>query len=358
VAQATGLSARQQAQSSGLRYRYIFRADAAGVLVAMGLLLLLIGGRYAIAKADLGWFQRESPPNAVANVAHPLEIALGNEAQPAVKLLGWELLPDSAARPGGELRVRLYWQAQSSMTETLHSFAHLVTPALQRSWAVVQNEHPGRIPTDQWGGSFYVVDDLVLRLPLDLPAVTYSLAVGLVDDGGQRLAAPENADGLVYLDEVSIAPLRAGRGQPLRPANATPASFGQALKLQGYDLLDAAGGRVLRLYWQVLPSLQGDAASADLTTFVQLLDEQGAMAAQLDGPPLAGLWPTSQWPAGVLIVDSRQLQLPADLPAGAYRLLVGLYDPKTMTRAAVKPEAGAEGHYTGDNALVILLRRE
>lgn len=324
-----------------------------GMLAALGLLLLLIGGRYVIAKADLGWFQRSSPPDAVARVAHPLAVVLGDETQPNVKLLGWEMLPDSATRPGGELRVRLYWQAQSPMTETLHSFAHLVTPALQRSWAVVQNEHPGRIPTDQWTSSFYVVDDLVLRLPLDLPPVTYTLAAGLVDDRGQRLAVRENADGLVYLDAVSIAPLQAGRGQPLHPANATPASFGQALRLQGYDLLDAVGGRVLRLYWQVLPSQRDGAAHADLVTFVQLLDEQNAMVAQFDGPPLAGLWPTSQWSPGALVVDSRQLQLPADLPAGAYRILVGLYDPNTMARAAVKPEAGAEGHYNGDNALVI-----
>jgi hypothetical protein len=328
------------------------------VLAALGLLLLLIGGRYVIWKTDLGWFQRESPADAVADVVHPLEIALGDDAQPGVKLLGWQMLPDSAARPGGELRVRLYWQAQSPMTETLHSFAHLVTPALQRSWAVVQNEHPGRIPTDQWTSAFYVVDDLVLTLPHDLPAVAYTLAAGLVDDRGQRLAVRGNADGLVFLDTVSIAPLRAGRGQPLRPVNATPASFGQALRLQGYDLLDAAAGRVLRLYWQVLPSWRDGVAHANLVTFVQLLDEQGVMVAQFDGPPLAGLWPTSQWPPGALIVDSRQLQLPADLPVGAYRLLVGLYDPNTMARTAVKPEVGAEGHYTGDNALVIPLRRD
>jgi hypothetical protein len=246
------------------------------------------------------------------------------------------------------------------MSRPLHSFVHLFTPTLRRSWAVAQNDHPGRIPSNHWPPALYVVDDLTLHLPLDLPPVTYTLAAGLVDENGQRLAVQGNVDSLMFLREVSISPLAAGRSQPLHPANATPAVFGQSLRLQGYDLRTEPEGPVVSLYWQVLgnipfrgPTQNDVAAQADLVTFVHLLDEHDNRVAQFDGPPLEGLRPTSQWPPGALIVDQRQLRLPEGLPAGRYRILVGLYDPKTLGRAPVVPEAGAGGRFSGDSALVI-----
>ena len=48
--------------------------------------------------------------------------------------------------------------------------------------------------------------------------------------------------------------------------------------------------------------------------------------AQADGPPLDGWYPTSQWPAGEIVVDERKFVLPADVPAGTYDLVVGFYD--------------------------------
>ena len=328
--------------------------DVRLVLPALVLLLLLIGARVAIEASGAGWFQRTSPPDAVSSAQVPLQVSLGGDAQPSVKLLGWELLPESQARLGGELRVRLYWQAEKRMTQSLHSFVHLVTPALQRSWAVAQNDNPGRVPTHRWSPALYVVDDLTLDVPPELPPITYTLAAGLVDANGQRLNVPNNPDGLVALREIALVPLQAGKRQALQPSVVAPATFGGGLRLQGYDFLPAAdGGRALDLYWEALPSSPGRAARADLVTFVHVLDAGNNLVAQFDGPPLEGLRPTSQWPSGALIVDRRALSLPADLPAGSYRLMVGLYDPISMARAAVVPEGDAGSTYGPDNALVI-----
>jgi hypothetical protein len=336
------------------------------VLPSLALLLLLIGARYAIAASGVGWFQRTSPPGAVSGAEVPLHVTLGGDGQPTVKLLGWELLPDSQVKPGGKLRVRLYWQTQSRMSQSLKSFVHLVTPALRRSWAVVQNDNPGRVPTSRWSPALYVVDDLVLRLPLDLPPVTYTLAAGLVDENGLRLKVPDNDDGLVMLREIALAPLQAGSWQPLRPSVAALATFGTNLKLQGYDLRLHAGnlqpsGADLRLYWQVLPSAGKGAKRSDLFTFIHLVDAENKIIAQFDGPPLEGLCPTSQWSPGALIIDRHELRWPQNLPGAAlyladgYRILVGLYDPNSLTRAAVSPEDGAGDHFSTDNALVIPL---
>ncbi|MBF8285548.1 MAG: rane protein of unknown function, partial [Anaerolineales bacterium] len=42
--------------------------------------------------------------------------------------------------------------------------------------------------------------------------------------------------------------------------------------------------------------------------------------------------PTTGWLAGEYVVDAHTLTLPGDLPPGAYRLFVGLYDPQSATR--------------------------
>ena len=54
--------------------------------------------------------------------------------------------------------------------------------------------------------------------------------------------------------------------------------------------------------------------------------------AQGDGPPLLGDYPTRVWSSGELVVDPHVVALPADLPAGQYRLLVGMYDLETLAR--------------------------
>ena len=270
-----------------------------------------------------------------------------------MKLLGWELLHDSQVRLGGELRVRLYWQAEERITQSLHSFVHLTTPSPKRSWAVAQNDNPGWIPTNDWSPTLYVVDDLALNVPLELPPTTYTLAAGLVDENGQRLDVPNDRDGMVTLREIALAPLRTGKRQALHPSVVAPATFGTDLRLQGYDFLPAAdGGRELNLYWAVLPS-SSHTERSDLVTFVHVLDAENNLVAQFDGPPLEGLRPTSQWPPGALVVDRRTLRLPADLPSGSYTLMVGLYDPTSMARTAVVPEGDAGSIFSPDNALVI-----
>jgi len=317
-------------------------------LASLALLLLLILTRETIRALDLGWFQRSSPPGEVSGVQHRTAISLGGEGQPSVMLLGWELL-SGPLKPASRLRLRLYWQSKGRIAEELHSLALLYIPTLQRGWAGVQNDNPGRIPTSRWRQALYYVDDLTLQLPDDLPPLTYTLAVGLVDGSGQRLAVSGNPDNLVLLGQVRIRPLPAGWRQPLHPQVATPARFGQSLHLQGYDLLPDPGGPILRLYWEARQTPPGG-----LVTFIHLLDDQGQLVAQFDGPPLEGLLPTDQWPVRSLLIDRRKLYLPDDLVSGQYRFLIGLYERSSGTRLAIQPEAGAGGHFVGE-ALVVPL---
>jgi len=326
---------------------------ARGAWLPLGLLLALVGAREAIAASGLDRVWREALAEALCRPAHPLQTPLGGGDQPEVTLLGWDWLASPAPRPGEEVRVRLYWEVREPVPEALHSFVHLYTPALKRSWAVAQNQNPGTIPTDTWPPGFYVVDDLKVALPLDLPPTSYALVAGLVREDGERLAVPGNEEGLAFLGQVEVRPLQAGPRQPLHPSVRTPALFEPNLLLQGYDLLPDPAGPTLRLYWEVLPSAQ---VPPDYLTFVHLVNEVGEVVAQYDGPPLAGVLPPSRWLPRSLLVDRRPLPLPQYLPGGRYVLLVGLYDPATLQRAAIQPRRGAEGHVlAADRALAIPL---
>jgi hypothetical protein len=61
----------------------------------------------------------------------------------------------------------------------------------------------------------------------------------------------------------------------------------------------------------------------------------GETVAQQDQPPLDGAYPTSLWDPDEIIADTIEVPLPADLPAGEYDLVVGLYDFNTGVRLTV-----------------------
>ncbi len=77
----------------------------------------------------------------------------------------------------------------------------------------------------------------------------------------------------------------------------------------------------LELLWQAQPSYRAE----PLVVVVQLLDAQGQVVANYEAPPLAGRYDTSDWQPGELVRDRHVLTTPAGIPAGRYRLVVGLY---------------------------------
>ncbi len=93
----------------------------------------------------------------------------------------------------------------------------------------------------------------------------------------------------------------------------------------------------LVLYWQAEAPV-----AQSYTVFTQLLNAQGVVVAQQDNPPVAGQEPTETWTPDTLVRDPYTLNLPADLPAGAYTLLVGMYDAQGQ-RAPLIQDAAAAG---------------
>ena len=114
-------------------------------------------------------------------------------------------------------------------------------------------------------------------------------------------------------------------------------NFDNQLRLVGY-IYDAPAVS-LALVWQAAPR-----AWADYTVFLHLVDAVGNRVAGVDGQPLV---PTSQWARGeVMSMEYSEggqyaVPVPADLPSGRYRLVVGLYRDDNGQRLPVLNAAGA-----------------
>jgi hypothetical protein len=116
--------------------------------------------------------------------------------------------------------------------------------------------------------------------------------------------------------------------------------------LTGYALDTLAfrpgGTLTVTLKWRAVEPLQ-----ENFVVFTHLLNEEGVLVAQWDAEPADGRFPTSAWPEGSTFGHSVSLQLPADLPPGNYRLLVGMYRWPSLERLDI-PENPEDVYELGE----------
>jgi hypothetical protein len=97
-----------------------------------------------------------------------------------------------------------------------------------------------------------------------------------------------------------------------QPADA---DFGHQVRLLGMRRIS---GTELVLIWQVMANIE-----TDYTLSVHMLDADGETLVNADHLPPR---PTREWRPGHIVPDRVTLALPPGLPAGDYRIAVGLYD--------------------------------
>ncbi len=257
-----------------------------------------------VTRPSLTW-HAQAPAPAVR-----LERALGD----SLAFLGYDTLQPQV-KTGETLTCALYWQASRSPAVDLK----VQFQFLDEAGAVVYRVDAPPVPgygTAQWrrGDAWRGVE--LLPIPPHL-AGRYTLAVGLPGEPG------------IILGQINVvAPPHVLTPPPT--AHAQTAAFGNLVTLTGYDLPgEARPGQTvtLQLVWRV----ESETAEP-YKTFVHLLDAEGKMVAGSDAVPGAWQRPSPSWIAGEYITDPHPLQLPADLPAGQYRLEVGLYDSATQKR--------------------------
>jgi hypothetical protein len=133
---------------------------------------------------------------------------------------------------------------------------------------------------------------------------------------------------------------------PPEVSQPRPATFGEHIRLRGYDasgLLRRGQPLTLTLHWATDAPLQ-----QDYWLFAHLLNDAGERVAQVDAP-----LPTSEWEPGRFVQTPLPLVLPADAPAGTYRLVIGLYEPESGARLPLASEHTAAPALSGPRALLL-----
>jgi len=126
------------------------------------------------------------------------------------------------------------------------------------------------------------------------------------------------------------------------PHQALDVNFGDRMRLRGWGLdgavLRPGAALTVTLAWEATVEL-----SDQVVVFVHLLSSDGTLVAQHDAPPAGRLLPLSAWPAGTVFGYPVTIEIPDDLPAGDYRLLVGVYLWPSLERLPVLADVpGAE----------------
>ncbi len=299
---------------------------------------LCAGGDHV--QALVGWYEYAAENARRPRLGAPGDTALAGEVTlPVLPLPDGALTPTiPITQPLGSLVVEGYAlhgteELQPGTPFALDLYLRAATP-LHALPAVVGLQHGqgsaplGEIvlaPTVAMQAGDFFCQRVRLRVPADAREGTaaLTLALGSATEGSAT-------DSGAAADAIVLGPLL------VRPSThvMTPPPFATHIAAQVGDTVALAGATVgeaaanllpVEIVWQAL------APPADpYVATLQLLAGDGALAAQNDAPP--GGRPTTQWVAGEYVTDTRTLALPEGLAPGAYRLIVGLYDARSLAR--------------------------
>ena len=196
----------------------------------------------------------------------------------------------------------------------------------------------GLYPTSMWQPGELLTERLVLALDDGQRAEqAQTLAVILYDFASPALAPV----GIAYV------PVKERPRNFDLPSMQTPLGleFGAQMRLLGYDLAQSSDALTLTLYWQARQRMD-----TDYKIFVHLFNPLTEdIPVQDDAMPLRNSYPTRWWAEGEVVGDVILLPL-TDVPAGEYRLALGVYDPATAERLSA---IDGQGRLLPDGRLIL-----
>jgi hypothetical protein len=244
-------------------------------------------------------FQRVTPDKVLRE--QPVQLEYGGLRLVGLATDGYDLSPE-----GGPVRVRLDWEVAGALPTDLHIAAKGLNMPGNPSF-------DGDYQTMLWKGRFSTWHGFVV--PKDVQPGGYPLLVAVGPKGGP------------YQEQV------AGRLDVSFPKTDAKAEtvFASAGAPQ-VGLVEQKAGIAdgkLRLEWAWRAETD---IAADYAYFVHVLPASGgAPAAQADGQPRDGSYPTSLWQHGEVVPFSVDVDI-SKLDAGNYNVEAGWYSPSDQTR--------------------------
>jgi 4-amino-4-deoxy-L-arabinose transferase-like glycosyltransferase len=243
-------------------------------------------------------------------------------------LEGTALGVDPVQAGWGVVPVDLTWRLSENPGEPYHVGLRLSDGA-GRVWAS-RNSIPGggQEHFSQWPVDEGRLDRYGFLVPAGTPPGEYRLTLRVYrsDDLEVLPVVFEGGSG----NEVTLGSVRVARpdvpprSDALNLEKPLRAEFGDRLRLLGLNLSSDSpllpGESVeVDLFWEAMAD-----PAEDLLPRLQLLDSDGTSVAERTEKPVAGSYPTAWWRAGELVRDPHALPIPAAVPEGRYRLVLGL----------------------------------
>lgn len=274
---------------------------------------------------------------APAYAPPPVVDALPGEAMPTeVWFDGLELVGvkvDSVTvEEGGRVPITVYWRVNQPLEKNYSIYLHALGREFSEIGKIDTYPGGGALPTSRMKPGEIIEDRYTIELDagIDTPtAVRVIIGAALWDGEAYRFVQPvaENGEQMesIIVEAGIVYPEDGSPCGDLLPENASlAATFDHGIELWAAPLPSArAGDRLpVTLTWK-----HGESSTPDnLTVFVHLIDSDGELVTQADGPPLNGDYPTSLWRRACQVADTHILELPEDLGAGEYTILAGFYD--------------------------------
>jgi hypothetical protein len=213
----------------------------------------------------------------------------------------------TVAPPGTDFQVDVSLVNEAGETEQVERFE--ISP----SW-----------PTKDWPANAVVRGKYSLPIDTWLRGGTYTVTLNLVQQEGEKPVG--------RAAEVSKVTTVTPKRQFAVPVmdHEVGATFGDDLRLLGYNLESLVDEMHITLYWQALRRMD-----RSYKFFVHLCDaDTGALIAQVDVVPHDWTYPTTWWEVDEVVSDDITFPL-EDVPPGQYRLWVGVYHPDSGARLPI-----------------------
>ena len=228
----------------------------------------------------------------------------------------------------------LTWRALKTQSDR-YTFSVHINDSQNHNLAQQDNQpQEGSRPTTTWRESELIVDRYDLTLPKSAVSEDASMSIAVYKTDEPEVHLDWRTPGGSAIGQRLFLPLDAPPGfatsDPLSPCDAR---FARSIRLTGYSVAPSDEWLELRLYWQA-----GEIMNSDYTVFAHLLDANGNLIGQHDGPPGEGRFHTSTWQPGITIIDNRRIPSPGLGPD--QNLRIGLYELATGHRLQRTDNAG------------------
>jgi hypothetical protein len=223
-----------------------------------------------------------------------------------------------------------------------------------RAWVTLDTQPGyGFLPTSAWLPGENQHDVYTFALPAGMPSgAVYSLDVVWYRVASQQEIGRVRVPGIridsLYGETEAPPPQRSFTIPPMQ--HRLDVTFGDQIRLLGYDLAQEGSRLTLTLHWQALADV-----SADYKYFVHVFDPvTERIVAQADAAPGGNAYPTSSWTKGEVVSERVELELESKLELesgqGRYRVATGWYDPASGKRLSA---FDAQGNPIPSNRLIL-----